>query len=151
MPSRNVQFALVLVAIVVALVIFKRKPPVGPERAADMIVSKAVASVEKGEMDEVMDLVASDFTGQVSGVGSLSKSSLKSYLTRLSYFGSGISVTIVSQDFEIGPGERSVAIVLRAIVVAGGIRGALENNADAREIHIDIVLRDDEWLIVSAR
>lgn len=151
MPSRNVQYALVLVAIVAALVIFKRKPPVGPERVADVIITKAVESIEAGEIDDVMDLVASDFTGQVKGVGGLNKSSLESYLTRLSYFGSGISVTIVSQDFEIGPDDRSVAVMLRAIVVAGGIRGALENNADAREVHLDIELRDDEWLIVSAR
>jgi hypothetical protein len=151
MPSRNIQYALVLVAIVAALVIFKRKPPVGPERVADLIITQGVEAIEAGEIDDAMDLVASDFTGHLEEVGSLTKSSLKSFLARLSYLGGGISVTIVSQDFEIGPDDRSVAVMLRVIVVAGGIRGALENNADAREIHLDIELRDDEWLVVSVR
>lgn len=151
MPSRNVQLGLLVVAVVAALVVFKRKPPVGPERVADMIVSKGVEAIESGEIDDAMDLVADDFHGQVEGLGSIDKSTLKSYLARASYLGSGISVTIVSQDFEVGPDQRSVAIMLRAVLVAGGIRGALENNADAREIHLDIELRDDEWLVVSAR
>lgn len=150
MPSRNVQFALVIVAVVVALVIFKRKPPLGPERAADMIVSQAQEGIESGDIDEVMDLIASDFDGYVEGLGSINKNTLKSYLVRASYMGGGVSVTIVSQDFEVAPDQRSVAIMLRAILVAGGIRGALENNADAREIHLTIQLRDDEWLVVSA-
>ena len=149
MPSRNIQFALVVVAIVLALVIFKRKPPVGPERVADMIVSKGQKGIESGNIDDVMDLIADDFSGQVKGLGSINKSALKSYLTRASYLGGGISVTIVSQDFEVTD-QRSVNIKLRAILVAGGIRGALENNADAREIRLRIQLRDDEWLVVSA-
>jgi hypothetical protein len=151
MPSRNVQLALLVVALVAALVIFKRKPPVGPERVADMIISKGVKAIESGEIDDAMDLVASDFHGQVEGLGSIDKSTLKSYLARASYLGSGISVTIASQDFEVGADQRSVAVMLRAVLVAGGIRGALENNADAREIHLNIELRDDEWLVVSAR
>ena len=150
MPSRNVQLALVVVAVVLALVIFKRKPPVGPERAADMIVSKAQKGIESGNIDDVMDLISSDFNGNVQGLGSIRKGTLKSYLTRASYLGGGISVTIVSQDFEVDPDEKSVVIKLRAILVAGGIRGALENNADAREIRINIQLIDDEWLVVSA-
>lgn len=150
MPSRNVQLALVVVAVVLALVIFRRKPPLGPERAADMIVSKAQSGIESGNIDDVMDLISSDFNGNVKGLGSIRKSTLKSYLTRASYLGGGISVTIVSQDFEVAPDERSVVIKLRTILVAGGIRGAMENNADAREIRINIQLIDDEWLVVSA-
>ena len=115
-----------------------------------MIVSKAQKGIESGNIDDVMDLISSDFNGNVQGLGSIRKGTLKSYLTRASYLGGGISVTIVSQDFEVAPDEKSVVIKLRAILVAGGIRGALENNADAREIRINIQLIDDEWLVVSA-
>ncbi len=151
MPSRNIQYAAGILVVVALLVIFKRKPPVGPERVADVIITKAVDAVESGEIGDMMDLVASDFSGEVEGLGSINKSTLKSYLTRMSYMSGGVSITIASQDFEIGPDDRSVSVMLRVLVIGGGIRGALESNTDAREVHIEIELRDDEWLIASVR
>lgn len=151
MPSRNIQIAAGIVVVVAALVIFKKGPPaVGPERAAEVMITKAVEAVEAGEIGDMMDLVASDFSGYHDSLGTLDKSGLSTMLTRMSYMG-GISITIATQDYEIGPDERSVAISLRALVVAGGMRGALESNAEAREFHVDIELRDGEWLFVSAR
>jgi hypothetical protein len=150
MPSRNIQIAAGILVVVALLVIFKRKTPVGPERAADVIITKAVDAVEAGEIGDMMDLVADDFSGHHEALGTIDKSSLKRYLTQMSYIGDGISITIASQDFTIGPNGRSVSIKLRALIVAGGIRGAFENKAEAREYRVRIELRDDEWLFVSA-
>jgi hypothetical protein len=151
MPSRNVLIAGGVVLVVLLFFVLKKKPLVGPERAADLIVSKGQAAAEAGDIDEVMDLIADDFHGQVRGLGSINKSQLKSYLTKAILIG-GISVTIASQDIEIGEDVRSVQVTLRALLVAGGVRGVIqEGSADAREIVLDIELRDDEWLVVSAR
>jgi hypothetical protein len=151
MPSRNIQIAAGILVVVALLVIFKKgPPPVGPERAAEEMIDKAVEAVEAGEIGDFMDLVADDFSGHHNSVGTLNKSGLSTMLTRMSYMG-GISITIATQDNTIGPDQRSVAIALRALVVAGGMRGALESQAEAREFHVDIELRDDEWLFVSAR
>jgi hypothetical protein len=148
MPSRNVLLVAGVIAVIALFLTLKRKPPVGPERAAAMIVSKGVEAIEAGDIDEVMDLVAEDFSGQVRGLGELSRGDLKRYLVSASLMG-GLSVTIATQDIEVGEDNRSATITIRAVLVAGGIRGALESNADAREIVVNIELRDDEWLVVS--
>lgn len=151
MPSRNVLIAGGLILVVALYFVLKKKPLVGPELAADQIVSKGQAAAEEGDIDEVMDLIADDFRAQVRGMGEINKSDLKGYLVKASLIGGGISVTIASQDIVIGEDLRSVEITLRALLVAGGIRGAIEEGAaDAREIIINIELRDDEWLVVSA-
>jgi len=152
MPSGNVLIAGGIIAVIALFFVLKKKPLVGPERAADMIIAKGQAAAEAGDIDEVMDLLADDFHAQVRGLGGINKDELKSYLMRASLVGGGISVTIASQDIEIGDDVRSVQVTLRALLVSGGVRGAIEEgSADAREIVVDIELRDGEWLIVAAR
>lgn len=151
MPPRKVLMAAGGIALLALILVFKPKPLAGPERAAALMVDAATAAIEAGDIDQAMDLVASDVHIQMPGLGQIGKRELARYLTRLSLLGGGISITIVSQDIEVAADGRSVEIAISAALVAGGIRGALDDNAGLRDIVIVIGIVDGDWQIVSAR
>jgi hypothetical protein len=143
------RLAILAGALAVALVawLYLRERRLPPEEAIHKLIDDGVAAAERGDVNDLMELVSERY--QADGSGPEDRRELRQLLTALLFRG-GLEVQIVSRDVVLED-ERAGTVDLTVILVRGGLRGMSEGDAGARDIHLRVELEDGDWKVVSSR
>lgn len=140
----------VLVAAGALYLAFGRGESLPPAQAIDRLIDRSAAAAEEGDLDALMEAVSEDFEGDLGGQ-TMGRARLQNYLLMMTRREGGVDVEILSRDISVsGPDAEEASATVEAVVVGGGLGGALSGDADARHIELDLRLEDDTWKVVYA-
>jgi len=151
-PETKKRIALVMAGILVAYVAyrwFRSRRTLPADQAIQKLIDDGISAARDGDVGGIMDYVSSDFRGEVGAGEDVDRRGLKGYLFIMMRRTGGIGIEVVSQEVELFEDEATVTLV--ALMWRGGVRDALQGDATAREIELDIRREGRSWKVVASR